>query len=92
MNATIYIPELSFPPVRGSSYLQVDKYSTYSKYSQSQCSIWLKRRQLLGLWGLVYKKYAYEFVNSCGRQEGLMLGFQTYLKFFEIDECSISTQ
>ena len=59
------------------------------KYSKIQCSIWLKKCQLLGLWGLVSKIYTYEFGNLCGRQKGLMLVFQTYLKFFETDECSI---
>ena len=31
-------------------------------------------------------------INSCGRQTGLMLDFQKYLKFFEKSESSISTQ
>ena len=62
------------------------------RYNKTQCSIWLKKHQLLRLWGLVSKKYTYQFGDLCWREKGLMLGFQTYLKFFGTTECSISIQ
>ena len=37
----------------------------------------MEKHQLLGPWGLVCKKYTYQFGNLFGGQKGLVLGFQT---------------
>ena len=42
------------------------------RYSKIRCSIWVKRHELLELWGLIFKKCIYQFGDLCGRQKDLM--------------------
>ena len=60
-----------------------DYYNGSRFVSKIHFFIWLKRHQLLWLWGLVSRKFNYHYRDLCGRQKGLMLGFQTYFKFLK---------
>lgn len=51
----------------------------------------MKRLQLLWLWGLASKTHTYQFGDLCGRQRGLKLGFQTFIKFFETNVLNFHT-